>query len=401
MEQDELIDISLGHMKKTFNINDETDKLIERSTLLKVINYIEKCDFFKTPTLLFDSEKMLKNAQLIGKGIDNCKVFYAVKANSNIEIIRQLNQLGLGFEIASDGELEILKKLNVDPNRIISSNPVKTPMTIQKAYEYGVKYFSFDSEAEIEKLLTYAPDCNVYIRLVVPNEGSEWPLSKKFGVESEFALKLLIKAKERGLNPVGITFHVGSQCTNIDNWEASLKKAAILWADAVAAGINMKCLNIGGGYPIVYTKAVNSIDSIESRINTLIKKIFPSDIDIFIEPGRAMVGDAGVFVTSVIGKALRVGGSWCYLDVGVFHGLMESVGGIKYSYIAQEHDNAGIKSSWTLTGPSCDSFDVIDNDVMLSEPEVGDLILILSSGAYTLPYASEFNGFKIPSVEFI
>ncbi|MBF0472292.1 MAG: type III PLP-dependent enzyme [Nitrospirae bacterium] len=388
-------------MKRKFNLSDDDYKLIERSTLSKVIDFIDKTDVIKTPILLFDAEKMIRNAKLIGSGIERAQVYYAVKANDNIDILEKLSKIDLGFEIASDGELAKLEKLNVEGLRIITSNPVKTPLFIEKAYEYGVKYFAFDSEAEIDKLVKYAPKCSVYVRLIVPNEGSEWPLSKKFGVEVDDALSLLIKAKKAGLNPIGMTFHVGSQCTNINNWESALNKAGILWAKAVEAGINMRCLNIGGGYPIVYTKSVVHIENIEARINTLIKRLFPNDIDIYMEPGRAMVGDAGVFVTSIIGHAQRSGNAWCYIDVGVFNGLMESVGGIKYSYIAQGHERDGQFSSWTLTGPSCDSFDVIDKDVKLKEPQVGDLILILSAGAYTLPYASEFNGFKIPQVVFV
>jgi ornithine decarboxylase len=388
-------------MKKVFNFNKDSDKFIDKTELLKVIDFIDKADNVKTPILLIDNEKMMQNARLIGAGIERSQVYYAVKANDNIEILRQFSAIGLGFEIASDGELEKLEQLNIDGRRIITSNPVKTPFFIQKAHEYGVKCFAFDSEAEIEKLSRYAPNCCVYVRLIVPNEGSEWPLSKKFGVEQAEALSLLIKAKESGLNPIGLTFHVGSQCTSVDNWESALNLASDLWAKAVDAGIVMRCLNIGGGYPIVYTKTVIPIKSIESRINTLIQRMFPKDIDIYMEPGRAMVGDAGVFVTSVIGKATRAGGGWCYIDVGVFNGLMESVGGIKYSYIAQTHDTDAKFSSWTLTGPSCDSFDVIDNDVSLQEPQIGDLILILSAGAYTLPYASRFNGFKIPEVVFV
>lgn len=410
-------------MKRTFNIDNAADKFIERSLLSKVLEFIENREI-KTPILLFDIEKMLNNARLIGSGIDGSVIYYAVKANDNIEILRHLSKIGdrdplghrrLGFEIASDGELARLAELNVDSSRIITSNPVKTPTFIKKAHEYGVKYFAFDSEAEIDKLSRYAPNSNVYIRLIVPNEGSEWPLSKKFGVSSEQALSLLIKAKKRGLNPCGLTFHVGSQCTNIDNWEEALNKAYALWTKAIEAGIEMKCLNIGGGYPIVYTKTIVPISDIEYRINKQIKELFPSDIEIFIEPGRSMVGDAGVFVTSVIGNAQRADGPWCYIDVGVFNGLMESIGGIKYSYIylsmegemsllqrkSDEECRHNGSQKWTLTGPSCDSFDVIDNDVNLHDPQVGDLILILSAGAYTLSYASLFNGFPIPEMIFI
>jgi ornithine decarboxylase len=254
---------------------------------------------------------------------------------------------------------------------------------------------------EVDKIAKFIPDCNVYIRLSVPNEGSEWPLSKKFGVEIDDAVSLLSYAQDRGLNPVGITFHVGSQCTNIYNWNIALDKAKTLWDISRKKGMKLRLLNIGGGYPIKYTKNVVSIEAIEKNVNNLIFERFPEDIEIHIEPGRAVVGDAGIFVSTVIGKAVRGDEDWVYIDVGVFNGLMESVGGIKYSYIVEGYKQARSRKQWTIAGPSCDSFDVIDKNVSLPEPHVGNLMLILSSGAYTVSYASEFNGFSIPKTILI
>ncbi|MDP2755108.1 MAG: type III PLP-dependent enzyme, partial [Nitrospirota bacterium] len=333
--------------------------------------------------------------------IKKSKVFYAVKANPDIEILKFLNGLKLGFEIASEGELEILLSLGVKPERIISSNPIKSLKFLKVSASNGVNYFSFDSEDEVDKLSKFIHGCNVYVRLSVPNEGSEWPLSKKFGVELDEALTLLRYAKEKGINPIGITFHVGSQCTNVYNWNIALDKAKALWDMAEKNGIKLTLLNIGGGYPIRYTKNVVSIETIEKNVNKLIYERFPKGLEIYIEPGRAVIGDAGIFVTTVIGKARRSNEDWLYIDVGVFNGLMESVGGIKYSYIVESCKHTRHKKRWTIAGPSCDSFDVIDKNVSLPEPNVGDLILILSSGAYTVSYASEFNGFSIPKTILI
>jgi ornithine decarboxylase len=166
-------------------------------------------------------------------------------------------------------------------------------------------------------------------------------------------------------------------------------------------GIKLTLLNVGGGYPINYTKNVVSIEAIEKNVNSLIYDKFPKDTEIHIEPGRAVVGDAGILVTTVIGKARRSDEDWLYIDVGVFNGLMESVGGIKYSYIVESYKHTKSKKRWTIAGPSCDSFDVIDKNVALPEPDISNLILILSSGAYTVSYASEFNGFSIPNTILI
>ena len=371
--------------------------LINKSTWDKVINYIAMSDE-QPPYLLIDKELIKEKVSLIGKKIRNARVFYAVKANPDIEVLRLLNTLGIGFEIASEGELRMLASLGVEPERIITSNPMKTFRFLEEAVDYGIRYFAYDSEAEVEKLMKYAPGSNIYVRLTVPNEGSEWPLSKKYGVELEDAVRLLVLAKEKGLNPVGLTFHVGSQCNNVYNWNSAIEKARELWDLAETGGVKLKVLNIGGGYPITYTKKVVDIETIENKIDKVLRQKFPDDVEIFIEPGRAVVGDAGVFVATVIGKAARGDENWLYIDVGVFNGLMESIGGIKYHYIVGSRTEP---KKWTVVGPSCDSFDVIDRDVELPDPEVGNRILIPSSGAYTISYASEFNGFSIPKTILI
>ncbi|MCJ7484141.1 MAG: type III PLP-dependent enzyme [Thermodesulfovibrionales bacterium] len=382
-------------MLRTFKVDKIHAGIVPESTLFKTLRYLDK-EQIETPFLLIDKDKVREKASLIGRHIKKSRVFYAVKANPDIEILRYLNKLNMNFEIASEGELEILSSIGVKPSRIISSNPVKSLKFLRIAASYGVHSVSFDSAEEVDKLAEFIPHCNVYVRLSVPNEGSEWPLSKKFGVELDEAAHLLSYARDKGLNPVGVTFHVGSQCTNIYNWNIALDKAKTLWDLATKKGIRLKLLNIGGGYPIRYTKNVIGIEAIEKNVNSLIFERFPRDIEVHIEPGRAVVGDAGIFVTTVIGKAKREDEDWVYLDVGVFNGLMESVGGIKYSYIVESHKQTRPKKQWTVAGPSCDSFDVIDKNVTLPEPHVGSLMLILSSGAYTVSYASEFNGFSIP-----
>lgn len=387
-------------MLRTFKVEKFHASLIPESTLFKVLRYLDK-ERIETPFLLVDRERVKEKISLIGRFIKNSKVFYAVKANPDIGVLKFLDKLKIGFEISSEGELEILSALGIEPSSIISSNPIKSLKFLKLAASYGINYFSFDSKDEVDKLAEYIPHCNVYVRLSVPNEGSEWPLSKKFGVEIDSALALLSYARERLLNPVGITFHVGSQCTNVYNWHIALDKAKILWDKAEKIGMKLKLLNIGGGYPINYTKSVISIETIEKNVNSLIYDKFPKDIEIHIEPGRAVIGDAGILVTTVIGKARRVDEDWLYIDVGVFNGLMESVGGIKYSYIVESYKHARYKKRWTLAGPSCDSFDVIDKNVALPEPDINNLILILSSGAYTVSYASEFNGFSIPKTILI
>ena len=370
---------------------------IRQSTWDKVLKFIASTDI-PSPYLLIDKEILSYKVSLIGKKIKNAKVFYAVKANPDTKVVQFLDDMGMDFEIASEGELGILSSLGIKGDRIISSNPVKSLRFLKEAVSYGVDRFAFDSEAEVDKLSVHAPGCRVYIRLSVPNEGSEWPLSKKYGVEIEDAFRLLKYSGHKGLVPMGITFHVGSQCLNIYSWDTALDKSKQLWEVARDSGIELRVLNIGGGYPIRYTKDVIGIEDIEEKINSSIGNRFPEDIEVHIEPGRSVVGDSGIFVSNVIGKAERGDENWLYLDVGVFNGLMESLGGIKYSYVV---DNRGEMKKWTVAGPSCDSFDVMEREVELPEPLVGDTVLILSSGAYTVSYASEFNGFSVPKTILI
>ncbi|MDA8168710.1 MAG: type III PLP-dependent enzyme [Nitrospiraceae bacterium] len=381
-------------MTRVFRIEAAHRKIISKPDLLNFLTFLDS-NGVELPVLLMDADKMEKKALAMGRNIRNSKVFYAVKANPAPDVIKLLDGLGLNFEIASEGELEILARAGVGPERIITSNPVKTFKFLRAAEKYGVRYFAFDSRDEVDKIASIIPGANVYLRLSVPNEGSEWPLSRKFGVEIDEGAFLASYAKQKGLNPVGITFHVGSQCTNKYNWNNALYKAKVLWDLAAKKGIAFRVLNIGGGYPVKYTRNVVDIEDIEKNIDGLIYELFPKDIEVFIEPGRAVVGDTGVFVSSVIGKSVRGDENWLHLDVGVFNGLMESVGGIKYSYIVEDNPEGQVKQ-WTIAGPSCDSFDVIDTNVALKEPRIGGLVLVLSCGAYTISYASEFNGFSIP-----
>ncbi|MHB8882640.1 MAG: type III PLP-dependent enzyme [Thermodesulfovibrionales bacterium] len=384
-------------MKNRLRIDKSHTEIVPKSTIRRVLKFLKDTDL-EPPFLVMDKARILSRARSIGRKIRNSKVYYAVKANPEIEVLKLINRLGAGFEIASEGELALLLSIGVEPSRIITSNPIKSFRFLRMAAECGLSYFAFDSKDEVRKMRDYVPGSNVYVRLTVPNEGSEWPLSKKFGVELEEAEELLLYAKKKGLNPIGITFHVGSQCNNVYNWNSALDKAKILWDRMEQAGISLSVLDIGGGYPIRYTKHVVDIQAIDRNISSLIAEKFPRKTRIFIEPGRAVVGDAGIFVSRVAGKAKRGDENWLYIEVGVFNGLMETIGGIKYRYIVE---GAKHTKKWTLAGPSCDSFDVIDREVVLPEPDIGGLVLILSSGAYTISYASEFNGFAIPKTILI
>jgi ornithine decarboxylase len=352
----------------------------------------------QTPFLVMDGDVIQRKFREFQEAISPARVFYALKANPHRRIVKLLLELGANFEISSQEELSFLLSQGVPPQKLISSNPVKTKGFIKAAYAAGVELLAFDSYAEVEKLAEFAPGSKVYVRLSVSNEGSQWPLSRKFGVETEEAVKLLTEAAKRWLKPYGITFHVGSQCTEQVTWIKALEKSKVVWNLAEKSGLTLRMLNIGGGFPIKYINPALSIGEIAKVVRDTIREMFPKDIEILVEPGRALVGEAGVLVATVIGKGMRNGQRWLYLDVGVFNGLMESMGGIQYPVAVAGN---GSKGSWVLAGPSCDSFDVISNEVELTEPEIGDKVYIMSAGAYTTAYASNFNGFCIPKTYFV
>jgi len=357
----------------------------------------------KTPTLVINLERIKERFIELQEALKEAKIYYAVKANDHQEILALLNDLGSGYEVASSWELEKVLRLGVDGSRIISSNPVKPLDFIDYAYKSGIKAFSIDSYKEIDKLKKIAPRSRVYVRLIVPNEGSDWPLTNKFGVDVDTALDILEYAKYQGLVPYGITFHVGSQCNNLRNWFIGIKKAWELWEKAIYKDIKLTMLNLGGGIPVNYQYESLSIRDIGTYIEALLQKYFLiKPMEIQIEPGRGLVGDAGMLVSSVIGKTTKyINGEksyWIYLDTGVFNGLAEVLGGISYPMYAEQK---GEIKPYTIAGVSCDSMDIISNFTYLPDVDVGDRIYIMATGAYTTVYAANFNGFGIPETVFV
>lgn len=349
----------------------------------------------ETPYLILRGELVREQLERLRAALGpEVEVFYAVKANPHPGLLRMLARMGVGFEVASLSELRAVLRMGVPPERVTSSNPVKLPSFVREAARLGLRRFAFDSPAELDKLARLAPGCEVYVRLRVDDQASRWPLGGKFGLEPEAALELLVEARARGLLPVGITFHVGSQCLQPQSWAHAIERAHRLWEEAARAGVRLRLLNLGGGFPAHYDEQVPSLEEVGRAVRAALRGRFRG-ARLVVEPGRALVGDAGTLVTSVIGKARRAGERWLYLDVGVFNGLMEAVGGIRYRFEAERN---GPLRPWTLAGPSCDSFDVIARGVMLPELEVGDRVYVRSAGAYTTAYASRFNGMRPPRV---
>ena len=353
-----------------------------------------------TPFLVLSETLINQRASEFGSQSDDrsLRSFYAFKANSDPRLIPMMENNGVGFEVSSQSELETLLRRNVSSDNIICSNPIKPPAFIRRAWHAGIDTFVADSVAELDKIQSIAPGSKILVRLEVDNGGSEWPLDKKFGVGQNTAIEILIYANSIGLQADGITFHVGSQCVVLESWDMALREASDLWRKAVLAGIKLNTLNLGGGFPINYDKEVPSVTEILELVSKAVKSLFPNGVRIQVEPGRAMVGQAGTMVSRVIGKSLRGTERWLYLDVGVFNGLMESMGGIRYEFLTS---GSGTVVPWVVAGPSCDSVDIVARDVWLPEPEIGDYVFIPSAGAYTTSYSSRFNGCRIPEIYIV
>lgn len=355
-----------------------------------------------TPYLVTDLDTVAARYAGFCSALPGVRAFYAMKCNPAPEVLTTLAARGAGFEIASLGELRILQRLGVDPAEVLYSNPVKPPAHIAEAYRAGLWRFSFDSPNELAKIAAHAPGAAVYLRLRVDDRDSVFPLSGKFGAEPNDAAGLLLRARELGLRPYGLTFHVGSQCGSPAAWRRAIGAAGRLMARLDVEGIRLRMLNLGGGFPARYVADVPSIEAIGGAITPALTDLLPYRPELVAaEPGRHLVAESAVMAAGVIGRARRGAENWLFLDVSAYHGLMETLqtaDGWHYPLWTSLRGHADLpRLRFTVTGPSCDSSDTMFTDVWLPAAiDVGDTLYIGSAGAYTLSYASTFNGFDPP-----
>ncbi|MBL6454774.1 type III PLP-dependent enzyme [Belnapia sp. T6] len=354
-----------------------------------------------TPCLVLDVDRVEENYRRLNAALPLARIYYAVKANPAVPVLERLVGLGSSFDAASWEEISSCLAAGARPEAISYGNTVKKESAIRAAYAAGVRMFAFDSEAELRKLARSAPGAQVYCRILVGNVGAEWPLSKKFGCELEMARELMILAGELGLDPFGLSFHVGSQQTRTDAYEAAIAKVAMLFTDLRDAGVKVRMVNLGGGYPVRYRSEVPEIDDFGAAIMGAMAEHFGNALpDIVIEPGRFIVGDAGVVSAEVVlvsRKAKDDPVRWVYLDIGRFGGLAETEGeAIKYAF-RTPHDG-GVDGPVTIAGPTCDSTDTLYEKSNYRLPlalDSGDRVELLATGAYVTTYASQaFNGFR-------
>ena len=351
-----------------------------------------------TPLLVLDKSKLIEEYQRFRRRLPRVKLYYAIKANPHPDIIRTFRDQGGSFDVASEGELRHVLAQGVPPSRIIFANPIKRPEALEYARRAGVNFVTFDNEPELYKLAKHARGCRVLARMKCSNLGSIVELSLKFGADLDQIVPMLLKARSLGLRPEGVSFHVGSQCTNYQNYHQAMEESARVFREAKSVGLRLRIVDIGGGFPIRHlaTDRIN-LETFGAQMRAELDRLFPKDVEIIAEPGRALAGPAGMLITRVAGRSIRNNKNYYYLDdsvYGDFSGIVFDH--CKYEFKTIKHTQKFLS---VLAGPTCDSFDTISLSEELPELEVGDVVYVQHIGAYSCASAVMFNG--IPSAKVI
>ena len=375
------------------NIND----FFTESEWNKVMSFSEGKE---TPFQLILADVIKRNHQDLRENLPYAKIYYAVKANPAPEVISLLNELGSCFDVASVYELRKLLALGISPDRMTYGNTIKKTDHIREFYQAGIRFFVTDSEADLRNIAQAAPGSKVFVRILTEGvQTADWPLSRKFGCQPEMAFDLLVLAKKLGLEPYGISFHVGSQQRDIAAWDAAIAKVRYIYEWLLEEDIKLKCINMGGGFPAHYLEKTNDLKTYAAEITRYLKEDFEDELpEIIIEPGRSMVADAGVLVTEVVliaRKSRTALERWVYIDCGKFGGMMETLNeSIKYPIYTPKN---GLEEKTIIAGPTCDSVDTLYEIHQYELPlnmSAGDRLYWLTTGAYTSSYSAiEFNGF--------
>lgn len=362
-------------------------------------------DFSKdlpTPNIVVNLNTIKKNFLTLKDSFPYAKIFYAIKANPGEPVLQMLAEMGSNFDIASRYELDMISKFVNDPSRFSYGNTIKKSSDIKYFYEKGVRIFATDSKDDLKNIAKNAPGSKVYVRILVENsDTADWPLSRKFGCHPDMAYNLLVQAKEQGLIPYGVSFHVGSQQRDIGAWNDAIAKVKYLFNSLEEEeNIKLQMIDMGGGFPATYVDPTNELSVYASEITRFLTEDFGDSLpEIILEPGRSLVGDSGILTSEVILASRKNNTAltrWVYIDAGKFNGLIETIDEcIKYPVITtKDGDKEG---EAIIAGPTCDSMDVMYETTKYKLPvtlKQGDRMYWLSTGAYTTTYASvAFNGF--------
>ncbi|MGD0080936.1 MAG: type III PLP-dependent enzyme [Methanoregula sp.] len=362
-----------------------------------------------TPIFVIDHEKIRENYREFREHMPDVQVYFAVKANSNPEIVRTLYDMGCSFDVASMPEFMIVyeniktmpKKERLDWiwDKIIYANTIKPIETLEALDQYR-PLVTFDNIYELRKISEHAPHAGLVLRIRVPNTGSMVELSSKFGAHPGEAVDLIVSAFDMGLEVEGLSFHVGSQCTNFENYMQALQLSANIISEVeTRTGRKIRILDIGGGFPVKYHPGIRSIRTLARKLNTEIKRLFPKDMQILAEPGRFLVANTCTLVSKVVGKAFRDGKHCYYINDGVYHTYSGQVfDHINYPVLPFRDGETQISA---VFGPTCDAFDTITLSAELPDLDIGDLVYSENIGAYSHASSTYFNGFPPAKVVHI
>ncbi|MBJ7538173.1 type III PLP-dependent enzyme [Marinomonas transparens] len=359
-------------------------------------------DTKETPFVVIDTQMIDEAYTELTSGFPIADIFYAIKANPAPEILTLLRDRGASFDVASRYELDKLLAIgDVSADRISYGNTIKKAKDVRYFYEKGVRMFATDSEADLRNIAKAAPGSRIYVRILT--EGTvtaDWPLSRKFGCRPDMAMDLLILAKQLGLIPYGVSFHVGSQQRDIGAWDAAIASVKVIFERLKEEDdIELQMINMGGGFPANYIARTNDLATYAEEISRFLEEDFGTELPrIILEPGRSLISNAGILVSEVVlisRKSTTALNRWIFTDVGKFSGLIETLDeSIKYPIHV---DKVGELEEVIIAGPTCDSADIMYENYKYGLPlnlAIGDRMYWLSTGAYTTTYSAiEFNGF--------
>ncbi|QQD22164.1 type III PLP-dependent enzyme [Venatoribacter cucullus] len=358
-------------------------------------------DQHDTPFMVLDSKTFTRQLDELIEAFPYAKTYYAIKANPMPELLRILRDRGCCFDVASRYELDKVMAEGVTGDRISYGNTIKKPKDIRYFYEKGVTLFATDSEADLRNIAKAAPGSRVFVRILTEgSETADWPLSRKFGCQTDMAMDLCLLARDLGLVPYGISFHVGSQQRDIGAWDSAIAKVKVIFERLKDEdGVNLRMINLGGGFPANYISRTNDLKTYAEEITRFLREDFGDEFpEIILEPGRSLVANAGLLVSEVVLISRKDRTSlhrWVFTDIGKFGGLIETMDeSIKYPlYVEKKGENEEV----VLAGPTCDSADILYENYKYELPlnlAMGDRLYWFSTGAYTTTYSAiEFNGF--------
>ncbi|MBU4148953.1 MAG: type III PLP-dependent enzyme [Candidatus Omnitrophica bacterium] len=349
----------------------------------------------RTPFMLIRRPVLEKQYYRFKKCLPEVTPYYAIKANPYPGIIKTFVKLGASFDVASANEMKQVLRLGATPSKIIFANTIKSNEDIEFARRRRVRLMTFDNEPELYKIAKSYPKARVLVRIKVANQGSVVELSLKFGADADQAYFMLRKAKALGLAPVGVSFHVGSQSTNVENYLQALEITSNIFKESKANGLPLKIVDLGGGFPIQHfdNEIGINFERMAYQIRKQMKAMFDRSVKFIAEPGRFLAGPSGILVTQVIGRTFRNNKNYYYLNDGIY----ADFSGMVFDHCKYEFKTfrRGPRFLSALAGPTCDSFDTLSMNEEIPELYVGDVVYVKNIGAYSCASAvPNFNGFS-------